>query len=223
MRRLVALTVCAAAFGAVALSSAPARSDECDAWDVEYTTAGTLGIRDTTMGAGDGDHAIGPGSLTLRFENPSGPAPGPVKMIAYTSRELFTVEAKALFWNTKVTTDTTTTATGDACGVVAEGTLAKTRLGWSTKVRGYKTDGWLTCNGSMCGKFGAPPQGKNEYHAPPGDVTFASFEMGADLKTFTMVASVVSKSESPKQTTWLTLAGRETKRTCAHPKPCAKK
>lgn len=216
--------VAAAAIGIVVSRAEPAASEEaCDAWDVEYTTAGTLGIRDTRMGAGDGDHAVGPGSLTLRFESPLGPGPGPVKMVGYSMREFFTVEAKALFWNTKVVTDTTTTAAGDACGVVAEGTLAKTRLGWSTKVRGYKTDGWLTCDGSMCGKFGAPPQGKNEYHAPPGEVSFASFEMAPDLKTFTMTASMVSKSDSPKQTTYLTLAGREGKRTCAHAKPCAKK
>ena len=194
----------------------------CDAWDVEYTTAATLGIRDTRMGAGDGDHAVGPGSLTLRFDGPTGPAPGPVKMVAYSMRELFTVEAKALFWNTKVTTDTTSTATADACGVVAEGTLARTRLGWSSTVRNYKTDGSLTCDGSMCGKFGAPPQGKSDYHSPPGNVTFASFDMSADLKTFTMAASMVSKSDSPSQTTYLTLAGRENKRTCVHAKPCKK-
>jgi hypothetical protein len=37
-----------------------------------------------------------------------------------------------------------------------------------------------------------------------------------------MAASMVSKSDSPAQTTYLTLAGRETKRTCVHAKPCKK-
>lgn len=194
----------------------------CDAWDVEYATLATLGIRDTRLGAGDGDHPVGPGSLTLRFGNADGPKSGPVKMVAYSMREHFTVEAKALFWNTRVTTDATTIATGDACGVVAEGVLTKTRLGWSTKVRGYKTDGTLTCDGSMCGKFGAPPQGKSDHHSPPGDVAFASFDMSPDLKGFTMAASMVSQSRSPAQTSYLALAGREAKRTCVHAQPCKK-
>lgn len=72
----------------------------------------------------------------------------------------------------------------------------------------------------MCGKFGAPQQGKSEYKPPASDVAFASFDMSPDLKTFSMAASQVSKSETPQQTTYLALAGRETKRTCLRAKPC---
>ena len=203
----------------VAIAAEHAAADEptCAAWDVEYALSGTLAIRNTRMGAGDGDHTIGPGTLTLRYENAQ-PGPGPVRMTAYSMKSFFTVEAKALVFNTKVTTDTQTVATG-SCSV-AEGTLAKTRLSWNGAVRGYKTDGTLTCDGSMCGKFGAPPQGKSEYHPPAENVTFASFDFAPDMKTFTMAASQVSKSESPQQTTYLTLAGRESKRTCLPAKPC---
>jgi hypothetical protein len=220
-----ALAVAPLAALALALSSsAPARADgvPCAAWDVEYALSANLTIRDTKMGAGDGTHPIGPGSLTLRFEGPA-VGPGPVKMLAYQMTEQFTVNATAMFWKTSVTTDAKSVATPDACGIVAEGRLQGRTLAWSTPVRGYRTDGTLSCSGSMCGKFGAPPPGKSELHDPPQPVQFAAFEFAPNLETFTMAATQVAKSESPSQTTYVGLAGREVKRTCATPKPCTPK
>jgi hypothetical protein len=217
MRKFVAFAITGSLVATIVLQREAAAEDPCVAMDVEYALSGTLAIRDTRLGAGDGDHNVGPGTLVLRFDGAQ-PGPGPVKLVSYAMKSTFTVEAKALVWNTKVTTDTQTTASG-SCSA-AEGTLAKTRLSWASKVRNYKTEGTLTCDGSMCGKFGAPPQGKSDYKPPTTDVTFASFDMSPDFKTFTMAASQVSKSESPAQTTYLTIAGRETKRTCLHTKPC---
>lgn len=217
MRKLSLLFTIALLIAIAVQREAAADDATCAAWDVEYALGGTLAIRNTRMGAGDGDHTIGPGTLTLRYESAQ-PAPGSVRMTGYSMKSFFTVEAKALVFNTKVTTDTQTVAAG-SCSV-AEGTLAKTRLSWNGPVRGYKTDGTLTCDGSMCGKFGAPPQGKSEYHTPAENVTFGSFDFAADMKTFTMAASQVSKSESPQQTTYLALSGRESKRTCLATKPC---
>jgi hypothetical protein len=204
----------------IALSTEPAAAqpEPCAAWEVEYALSANLTIRDTKMGAGDGTHVIGPGSVTLRFEGPVGP--GPVKMLSYQMTERFTVNATAMFWKTSVTTDAQSAATPDGCGVVAAGKLERPTLAWSTPMRGYHTDGTLTCEGSMCGKFGAPPPGKSDLHEPARPVQLASFEFAPDLKTFTMAATQVSKSESPSQTTYIGLAGREVKRTCVVPKAC---
>ena len=103
----------------------------------------------------------------------------------------------------------------------AEGTLVNQTVRWAGPVRGYRTDGTLTCNGSLCGSFGAPPAGRSELHIGPGPVTFNSFELARDMKTFTMATALVSKTSMPKQTGFVALGGRETKRSCAPAKPCA--
>lgn len=135
-------------------------------------------------------------------------------MLTYSMREYFVINAKTLFWTTSVTTDTRTAATPNGCSIAAEGQLAARILSWRTPVRGYHTDGMLTCTGSLCGKFGAPPPGQSELHIPPAPVLFSSFELSADAKTFTMAPTQVGKTEQPKQTSFLGLAGREARRTC---------
>ena len=122
---------------------------------------------------------------------------------------------KALFWGTKVTNNTRTSATPDDAGTIAEGTLDGTTLRWTTVVRAMHTDGTLLCEGSLCGKFGAPPEGASEVHTAPHPVTFNPFTFDAEKRTFTMPYAVVSRSENPKQTSKVTLAGREVKRWCA--------
>jgi hypothetical protein len=193
----------------------------CAAWDVEYSLAAKLRLEETTMGEGDGTYAIGPGKVVLRFEDRDGQPGGTVNMLSYAMREYFVVKAKTLFWTTTATTDTRTGVTPDTCSSAAEGTLVDHTVRWNSSVRGYHTDGTVTCDGSLCGKFGAPPQGPSPLHIGPGAVTFKPFELSPDMKTFTMSAALVSKTSSPKQTSYLTLAGRETKRTCAVVKPCS--
>lgn len=201
----------------VAASSRDAVADDppCDAWEVEYGLSGTLAVRDTPMGAGNADHSIGPGTATLRFDNATGPGDGPAKLLSFTMKEFYT----GVYFSTKITTDLATVITPATCSA-GEGTFAGGKITWAGKVRGYKVDGFLTCDGSLCGKFGGPPQGKSEYHDAAHDVDFAPFVFSADRKTFTMTASQVSKGESPKHTTYLAMAGRETKRTCVRQKPC---
>ena len=195
--------------GAVAPGQAPA---DCPRAVVEYALAANLRLADTTMGQGDGTYSIGPGRAVLRFDDRT----GAVTMTTYSMREYFTVRAKALFWTTTVVTDTSTTTRPDARNVVADGrrVAAGRRVQWTTPLHGYGTDGTLTCDGSLCGKFGAPPPGRSELHIAPHDVRFASFDFAPDGKTFTLVSTQVSKTESPKQTAFLTLAGREVRRTC---------
>ncbi len=132
----------------------------------------------------------------------------------------FTVESSTLFWNTKVINATRTTATPAACGVIAAGELTDRTLRWTSAIHGVRTDGRVTCAGLFCGKFGAPPEGASEVHTAPHEVLFAPFELSAELKTFSMAYSVVSKMESPRQTSRIALEGREVRRACVDVPPC---
>jgi hypothetical protein len=141
-------------------------------------------------------------------------------MVAYDMRERFVITSKTLLWTTQVTTDTKTRGTPDTCGVAAEGQLTGNVLGWSGPVRGYRTDGTLTCDGSLCGKFGAPPPGQSDLHIGPGPVQFRPFVFAKDMKTFTMQETLVATTDMPKQKAHLVLAGREARRSCAPAKAC---
>ena len=213
------------AFGGAALGVGSAAADDapppCDAFEVEYLLAANLKLSETPMGEGDGVYSIGPGKVVLRFENKNGQPGGNVQMLQYAMREYFVIKSKTLFWTTSVTTDTNTAATPNACSIAAQGALDSSRtVKWSTPVAGYHTDGTLTCEGSMCGKFGAPPPGQSPFHIPPGPVAFNPFVFAADMKTFTMASAHVSKTDMPKQSGEVSLAGRETKRTCVAVAPC---
>jgi len=206
----------------VSLAARDAHGDAapCPAWDVDYLLAANLELRDTPVGAGDGQYKIGPGNMTLRFEDRGGLPAGRAKLMTYTMRESFQIVSKNLFWTTTVTTDTRTAATPDRCWSAAEGMLDGRTLKWSTPVRGYHTDGTLTCDGSLCGKFGAPPAGTSDLRIAPHDVTLGPLAYGEDGKTFKMASTFVTKTDMPKQTGYLTLAARELRRTCVQPKPC---
>ncbi len=215
----------AAAAVAVAVALAPAASADappagCTGWKIEYALAANLQLGDTPFGQGDGVYAIGPGRTVLLFEDRDGQPGGAAAMTSYEMRESFTVKSRTLFATTTVVTDAQTRATPDACGVAASGKLKGTTLAWSSPLAGYRTDGTLTCEGSLCGKFGAPPRGTSELHMGPGPVAFGAFELSKDLKTFTMASTQVAKTEAPKQTAHVTLSGREMRRTCVQPPSC---
>lgn len=213
LRRLTGIAIAGALGLALLPDAAQAQAPPCNSWDVEYTLAESLRLSDTPMGKGDGVYPVGPGRVTLRFDDVDGQPGGHVEMIAYEMQEHFTIESRALFWAAKVTTDTHTRGTPGACGV-AEGVLKGTTLTWTSPVNGYRTDGVLTCEGTLCGKFGAPPPGRSELHIGPGPVPFSSFQLSRDLHTFTMAETFVAKTEMPKQTAHVALAGRETRRAC---------
>lgn len=186
----------------------------CRAWDIQYTLAANLQLTDTPLGEGDGVYKIGPGQVMLNFDDVGGRPGGNVRMLSYHMREHFTVKAKTLFWTTTVTTDSNTTASPRASGFITTGRLVDHKLTWSMPLHGYRTDGTLHCDGSLCGKFGAPPAGKSALHIPPHDVAFKTFAFSKDLSTFRMPYTLVSKTSSPKQTAHLALAGRATHRAC---------
>jgi hypothetical protein len=194
----------------------------CEEEDVEYAVAANLRITGTIMGAGDGDHAVGPGKLVLHFTSGADPRGGTTRGIRMTSFELrqrFSVVSRALFLATTILTDIETRAVPDAHSVVAEGALEHRSLRWTRVTGTVRDDGTLLCSGSFCGKFGAPPTGTSPYHAGPSLLPFAPFEFGPDMKTFTMAPVLASKSEDPRQATYLTLAGREMRRTCTGEEP----
>lgn len=186
----------------------------CRAWDIAYTLAANLKLTDTPLGQGNGVYRVGPGQLTLRFDDVAGKPAGEARLLAYRLREHFTVKTTTLFWTTSVTTNARTTASRRASGFVAHGRLVNHTLNWSLPLHGYRTDGTLTCDGSLCGKFGAPPAGTSQLHVPPHDVTFKPFKFSRDLSTFTMRYAFISKTEMPKHTAHLALAGRATHRMC---------
>jgi hypothetical protein len=171
------------------------------------------------MGQGDGNYVIGPGRTVLRFDDRDGQPGGKVSMLSYEMREHFTIKSKTLLWNTTVLTEADTRGTPDACGGVADGALTGASVAWSTPIRGYRTDGTITCDGSLCGMFGAPPPGKSELHIGPGPVDFKPFAFVRDMSTFTMANTFVSKTEMPKQTAYVALSGREMKRACLPARP----
>jgi len=220
-RRLTGLFLAGSA--ALALAPLHAAADDaapCNAWEIDYDLAANVQLSDTMMGAGDGVYHIGPGTMKLRFENQNGQPGGAVKMIGYDMKDSFTVDATRILGGTKVSNETRTTVTYNVCGVAAEGTLRDRVVRWSTLVNGMHTDGKVTCEGSFCGRFGAPPRGTSDVHTAAHPVVFKPLELSADLKTFTMGWSVTAKSSTPSQTSRIAIAGRETRRACVAVKPC---
>jgi hypothetical protein len=185
----------------------------CDAWEVEYALTAAIELSETPMGQGDGVYPIGPGRMTLRFEDRGGQPGGRVKLIAYDMQQSFTVVSKTLFWKTTVQTKAQTLGVLDACGE-PEGVLAANVVSWKTPINRFRTDGTLTCDGSFCGKFGAPPAGESPLHIGPNPVLLQPLRFSGDMKTFSMAKTFVARMDAPKQTTHLTLAGRETGRSC---------
>jgi hypothetical protein len=192
----------------------------CNTWEIEYTLAAQVELSDTMMGAGDGVHTIGPGTLVLHFDNVNNAPGGVVKLMTYDMTDQFTVTAKFAGVGTNVVNDTHTKTTPNICGVSAQGTYGERVLRWSTLWNGVHTDGKLNCTGSMCGRFGGPPPGQSEVHTAAHPVVFKPFEYAPDMKTFHMDSSVTAKSTNPSQTSKITFNGRETKRSCIYVKPC---
>jgi hypothetical protein len=204
---------------AIVPASATAPPSPCASWEVEYALAANLRLQDTPLGQGDGVYGIGPGRILLRFEDRDGRPGGRVVMKSFDVTERFTVTTKTLLWTTTVVTDARARATPNACSI-AEGVLRDESLQWTSPVAGCRTDGTLTCEGTFCGKLGAPPSGVSELHIGPTPVRFQPFAYAKDMKTFTMTYGFVAKTDTPKQTAYMALAGREVRRSCAIDPPC---
>ncbi len=209
------------AVGALSVDSSPAAASEpCDAWEIEYVLNASVVISDTTLGAGDGTYPNGPGKVVLRFDNRGGQPGSNVKVTDYQMNDNFTVVSHALAWEARVTANTISRTTPNACGVSGEGVLSGRSVRWTGPWRGMRSDGSVVCTGALCGKFGAPPVGRSELHLPPHPVSFKPFEYAPDFKTLTMDYSVVSRQSSPSQTSRIAFSGREMHRACVPVRAC---
>jgi hypothetical protein len=202
---------------ALALAPSGARADDpppCSgSWDVDYALAASLKITDTTLGAGDGVFPVGPGHARIHFDSVNGAPGGHARLTAYSMHESVSITSHAVLWSATVTTATDSKATGTP----TEGNLQGTTLGWSGPMLGYATTGTMTCEGSLCGKFGAPPPGTSPIQIPARNIALTPFQFSKDMKTFSMGFVQISHSDgssSPKQTSFESIAGREMKRAC---------
>lgn len=184
-------------------------ADACPVSDVEYSVVSSVAVRGTTFGAANGVYPLGVGKVVLRFDRDA------VKLLSYDMSNHLTVKAKVAMLSTTVVTTSLTTTAANRCGGSARGTMHEGTLDWGSNVTGYHSDGTQECSGSMCGKFGAPPYGASPFHDAPATITFNAFHFSADRSTFSMEYMLVSKSASPRQTTYMALAGRRVKEACA--------
>jgi hypothetical protein len=198
----------------VLLTRRASSEPQCAATDVEYALTGTVRLTDTPYNLANGAHKVGPGSIVLRYE----PA-GRVTIRAYSMRQAFTIVVSAFFSQITIVANTTTHATPDACGIVAEGVRKGSTIEWLTHVRSVLTEGTLHCSGKYCGSFGAPVPGTSKVRIGPANMRVRLFELASDGRTFTMPFTFGTKTESPKQTSFLALTGREVKRTCVPSAP----
>jgi len=220
LRKSVTTAAVVALLGlAVGTTSATVEAEtDCSVADVDYTVVGNLLIKDTQFGAANGVYRMGDGHLRLRLQGGADAAPKKAELITYELQNRFTVKASFAAWSTSVETQTRTTV-ASACAGAAQGTFDHGEVVWGTPVSGYHSDGTLACTGNVCGKFGAPPAGSSPLHEA-ASVKFSPFHFSPDGKTFTMDYTHVSHSDSPKQTSYLSLSGRETKRVCVHAATC---
>jgi len=212
-RRLLTGAAVATVVAIAGGTSSVADADEsCAASEAEYTTVGNLLVRDTLFGAANGVYSLGTGKMRVRFESAPNGQPAEAKLLSYEFDNHLTIKASFALWWTQVETHSRTVA-ADVCGGAARGELTNRDVVWSTPIAGYQSDGTIHCEGNVCGKFGAPPPGASPLHQVD-TVVFKPFHFSADGKTFTMDYTKVSHSESPKQTNYVSLSGRETKRVC---------
>lgn len=192
-------------------SASPA---DCAELDVEYALAGTLRLADTPYNLANGSHKVGPGTMVLRYE-PN----GRVTIRSYSMQQSFTIVIHAFFSTMTVTASTMTRAAPNAAGVIAEGILKNGEIQWTSRARSVRTDGQLFCSGTYCGSFGAPAPGKSTVKVGPEDALVRPFSLSSNGRSFTMPFTLATRTESPKQTSFLALTGREVRRTCAATAP----
>jgi hypothetical protein len=221
-RRLLVGTIMAALVAALAAGSpnVAAADEACAVSDVDYAIAGNLMVKETQFGAANGVYPLGAGKMRVRFEDGADGTPAHVKLMSYELDNHLTIKASFALWWTKVETRSRTLAASTRDGA-ARGDVKGGEVVWSTPVAGYHSDGSIECGGNVCGKYGAPPPGESALHEAAPDFVFKPFHFGPDGKTFTMDFSKVSHSESPKQTNFVALSGREMKRVCVSNVPAS--
>jgi hypothetical protein len=184
----------------------------CALYEAEYVIVAHLVVRNTILGAANGEYPMGSGRMKLRVQTLEDHAE--VRMISYDTDNDLSIDARIGPFVATVLSRSRTTVTPGPCAGSARGTLRGGTLTWSSSVAGYRTDGTMQCTGSMCGQHGAPPRGESALHEVPPAVMFKAFAFSPDGETFTMPYALISRSETPRQTTYLALAGRRVRQSC---------
>jgi hypothetical protein len=192
--------------------SAGAEDDPCPAYDDEYNVVETVWVQDTLLGAANGVYPLGSGTMRLRFQQEVGEQA--VKLMSYEISSRLTVRARVPIFSTTVVTESRASAGVNSCEGSADGTLRDGRLTWNTPIAGYHSEGTIDCSGLMCGRFGAPPRGRSPIPDTSASQRFGTFTFSADGATFTMPYVLVSRSTTPRQSTYMAMSGRRVTRLC---------
>jgi hypothetical protein len=208
----LAFTVSLAAGVAVRGSAAETVAAGCPVADLDYDIVAHVVIRNTAFGAANGEYTLGSGTMRLRVRGRE--EQGSVSLMFFELVNHLTVVVRAPVMSGQIVTLSRTTVSHDAPEGSAQGTISGGVITWTTNVAGYRSDGTIECTGSACGRFGAPAKGVSPLHEARPTMMFNSFTFSADGSTFTMPYALLSKSESPRQTTYLALSGRRVRRTC---------
>jgi hypothetical protein len=196
----------------LARSSDAAEPTACADYDTEYVVVAHVVVRNTVLGAANGTYPLGVGRMKLGVSQHDGIVT--VKLVSYETDNRLSLVANIGPLGATFLTASRTTVTPNACDGSAHGTLRGPTLTWISVVAGYRSDGTTACAGAMCGKFGSPPRGTSPFHETSPAMKFSDFTFSVDGETFTMPYTLLSKSESPRQTTYLSLAGRRVNQSC---------
>jgi len=186
------------------------------AWLVTYDLTGSTYFIDALMDFTitvqepyDDNLNMGPGTLTLRFQDDNGLLEsGTVLLYEYSLRQNFVTGIAAAEVTTDIQTSIAAATPGSAQGTLDSGTLT-----WNpAEASPYCRDGQVSCTGSLCGTSGSPPEGSpfvfdNDCTEP---LPLNAFVFTNGISDFTMEAVVMSQDSN--QTTSLSFAGTETDR-----------
>ncbi|MEX1364455.1 MAG: hypothetical protein AB1Z98_15120 [Nannocystaceae bacterium] len=180
---------------------------DCQVWEITYDLEGSeFEVSDTPFGAGDqvntvtmpydADDHVGPGTFVLRFEDVDGAPGGMAAMVSYDMIIQFVVDGV-----TTVTTDITSGAGPDECGVTT-GMLDGTTVAWMpAAIVGHQAMGQILCEGALCAAGGLP----NGMPVPVDEMTdqpVNDFVFSDDLTTFSMAEVVIGMDDTSTQS-WL--------------------
>jgi hypothetical protein len=178
------------------------------AWDITYSVTSNFTVTGTTLGAGDGVNAVGPGTVTLRFTDVGGmPGDGPAALIDYDMPVVFTKQTFGI----KVETNIQNSVDGMGCeaatGMLQGGTLLKwdtctydpsngnSKTSWTPDAaatgpgcaNGYTSVGTVTCTDTGLGSCsdGNLMNGANAV-SDTWPQPLNTFELAAGLASFSM-------------------------------------
>ena len=142
-------------------------------WEVTYNlgNGSYVDVRNTPLGAGDQFNAVGPGSMTIRFEadqNGDILDGGSGEIVQLDLTQEFTIETDVLGFQAFVTTDLESSIpddrwNGNPFGYVDPGSnlgsLSGTDLSFFGALQDYRTLGSVSCVGNACSQGGLPGDG----------------------------------------------------------------